>query len=105
MNEIARFTTPSIWYKPAQVEATDISKIFLVLSQDGVEVLRKDITQAQISEGSFVWMFSQEDTALFDSKKPAVAKVDYLSGTMRYTTRAKQYFISESAIQEVIPAV
>ena len=41
MNEIARFTTPSLWFKPSSVEATDISKIFLVLSQDGNEILRK----------------------------------------------------------------
>ena len=60
MNEIAGFTTPSLWFKPSSVEATDISKIFLVLSQDGNEILRKDITQAQISEGRFVWVFSQE---------------------------------------------
>lgn len=102
MNEIARFTTPSLWFKPSSVEATDISKIFLVLSQDGNEILRKDITQAQISEGRFVWVFSQEDTSLFDSRKVAVAKIDFLSGSMRYTTREKQYVISESAIKEVI---
>lgn len=102
MNEIARFTTPSLWYKPEAVDANEINKIFLVLSQAGNEILRKDITQAQISDGQFVWVFSQEDTSLFDSRKVAVAKIDYLSGSMRYTTREKQYVISESAIKEVI---
>ena len=81
MNEIARFTTPLLWFKPSSVEPSEINKIFLVLSQDGNEILRKDITQAQISEGYFVWVFSQEDTSLFDSRKVAVAKIDFLSGS------------------------
>lgn len=102
MNNIARWTTPAITYKPSAVEVANIDEIFLVVKQNGREILRKSKTDAAIDEVGFTWMFSQADTSSLSSKIVSVVQIDYTSGSMRYTTMPKQYIITESAINEVI---
>lgn len=102
MNEIARFTTPAITYKPSMVEIANVDEIFLVVKQNGREVLRKDKTDASINANGFTWMFSQTDTSALNSRAISMVQIDYTSGAMRYTTYPKPYNITESAISEVI---
>lgn len=102
MNEIARFTTPAIIYKPSMVEIANIDEIFLVVKQNGREILRKGKTDASIGENGFTWMFSQQDTSALNSRAISMVQIDYTSGAMRYTTYPKPYNITESAISEVI---
>lgn len=102
MNEIARFTTPAITYKPSMVEIANVDEIFLVVKQNGREILRKDKTDASINANGFTWMFSQQDTSALNSRAISMVQIDYTSGAMRYTTYPKPYNITESAISEVI---
>ncbi len=102
MNEIARFTTPAITYKPSMVEIANVDEIFLVVKQNGREILRKDKTDASINANGFTWMFSQTDTSMLNSRAISMVQIDYTSGAMRYTTYPKPYNITESAISEVI---
>lgn len=102
MNEIARFTTPAITYKPSMVEIANVDEIFLVVKQNGREILRKDKTDASINANGFTWMFSQTDTSALNSRAISMVQIDYTSGAMRYTTYPKPYNITESAISEVI---
>ena len=60
MNEIARWTTPSITYKPEAVEIANVDEIFLVVKQKGREVLRKGKEDAIVDENGFTWFFTQE---------------------------------------------
>ena len=103
MNNIARWTTPAITYKPSAVEIGEIDDIFLVIKQNGQEILRKGLTDATVSTTTgFTWMFTQTDTSALSSKAVSVVQIDYTSGAMRYTTMPRQYIITESAINEVI---
>ncbi len=102
MSLIARYTTPSITYKPSLVEIAEVDKIFLVVKQNGQEVIRKDIDDAITDENGFTWYLEQEDTALLDTRVSAVVKIDYLSGTARFTTEPKTYNVTNSGIEEVI---
>ena len=102
MNQIARHTTPSFTFKPSTVAVGEIDEIYLVIKQNGVEVIRKPLADAVVGNDNFTWTFSQEETALLNSRPSAVVQIDYTSGTARYTTVPRQYDITESAINEVI---
>ena len=102
MNEIARFTTPAITFKPSAVGVGDIDEIYLVIKQYGIEVLRKDKDDASRNENSFTWFFTQSDTSQLSSTVPSVVQIDYLTGATRYTTKPRMFVITESAISEVI---
>ena len=102
MAYIARWTTPSITYKPSAVEIANVDEIYLVISQNGVEVIRKDKDDATVSENGFTWYLEQTDTALLNSKRISDVQIDYTSGTARYTILPRHYEITDSAINEVI---
>ena len=89
MNEIARFTTPAITFKPSAVGVGDIDEIYLVIKQYGIEVLRKDKDDASRNENSFTWFFTQSDTSQLSSTVPSVVQIDYLTGATRYTTKPR----------------
>lgn len=102
MSEIARYTTPSITYKPKAVEINAVDQIYLVLKQGEAEILRKGKSEASIDSDGFTWLLTQEDTALLSTKGRCTAQIDYTSGVARYTTSPRQFTVSESAIDEVI---
>lgn len=103
MAQIARLTTPAFTYKPSAVDMSDITKVFLVIKQNGQPIITKDITTASITEDGYTWTLSQAETQTLASRKSVTAQVDYLTtGGMRYTTVPKSYDITESAISEVI---
>lgn len=102
MGCIARWTTPSITYKPSAVEIANVDEIYLVIKQGGVEVIRKDKDAATVSTNGFTWFLEQTDTSLLSAKRVSVVQIDYTSGTARYTTIPRQYEITDSAINEVI---
>lgn len=100
MNIIARWTTPSITYRPKAVEVANIDEIFLVLKRGDKEIIRKGKDDAVVDENGFTWFFAQEETALLFGN--VYAQVDYISGATRYTTVPKPYTTVNSAINEVI---
>ena len=103
MNEIARWTTPSIIYKPSLVEVADVADICLTIKQLDSSVLEKGMDEATVSADGFVWHFSQEETSLLSTIKNATVKIDYKdSSGERYTTREFGYKISDSGKQEVM---
>ena len=102
MNEIARWTTPSITYKPSMVEIANVDEIYLVIKQNGQELVRKDKADAIIDENGFTWFFTQEETSVLSARVNATIQIDYLCGTARYTTVPRPYNITDSAVNEVI---
>ena len=100
---IARWTTPSITYKPTANPASNIAELRLVISQNGIDVIVKDQTTATISDGAFIWDFAQGETAQLLLGRPASIKVDYLTNDgKRYTTRRFDANVVDSAVNEVI---
>lgn len=101
--EIVRWTTPSITYKPSAVTASDIDKIFLVISQNGGAVITKAKDDALINEGTFMWTLTQAETGMLNNKLQIAMKIDYLTNAgKRYAVRPKVFIVSDSAVNEVI---
>lgn len=100
---IARWTTPSITYKPSAVSASEIDEIRLVITQGGVDLIIKTQDDATLSDGTFYWEFTQEETSMLTVKQSASIQVDYLTNTgKRFTTQRYVTNISNSAVDEVI---
>ena len=99
---IARWTTPAITYKPSAVNIADVDEIYLVIRQHGSEKIRKSKADAVIDTNGFTWVFEQSETARLKAFDEIIVKIDYTSGTARYTTNPKKYTITESGINEVI---
>ena len=100
---IARWTTPTVTYKPSQAEVQTIEEIYLAISQGGTMLIRKGIDEAEKLEDGFSWTFEQEETALLANHRTVSIQVDYKCyNGMRCTTMPRQYNIINSAINEVI---
>lgn len=101
--EIARWTTPSFLYKPQDFEMAEVAEVYLVIKQNGAEVIRKNPDETLREEEGFLWTLAQEETGRLEAKKNAIAKIDGIlnSGT-RFTTIEKYMMVVDSAIQEVI---
>lgn len=100
--EIARWTTPSVTYKPALVEAANIDEIVLTVTQ-GPYAIIKTQADAIITGGRFYWKLTQEETGGLVLGKTGNLKIDYLSNVGdRYTTQRFIFNVSNSAIDEVI---
>ena len=102
--EIARWTTPTITFKPQAVEMEDIKEIFLTLSQGGENIITKGINDAsQSDEFGFEWTLSQEDASKLCCCKGGFFQVDFLAfNGQRYTTVKRQFTVINSAINEEI---
>lgn len=103
MEKFARWTTPSITYRPSLTPIEEIEKIFLVLSQYGRNKVFKEKNDASIDDGMFLWKINQEESSLFSHKDPISAQVDYItSDNVRYTTLPVKFRVINSAVDEVI---
>lgn len=99
---IARWTTPSITYKPSAVSSDEIKEIRLVIEQGNLTITKTQ-DDATIADGTFYWQFTQEETGKLESWKPARCKIDYLTlNGKRYTTQTSNLSVSSSAVDEVI---
>lgn len=101
---IARWTTPTISYKPSQAEMNEVENIALVVSQGGQPVIERWKDTAGLDEDlGFIWLLTQEETAKLSAGKTANLKIDYLTiAGSRYTTGKLQLDVVESAVNEVI---
>lgn len=100
---LARWTTPSITFKPSQVTVDQIAEIYITLSQRGTPKLVKGLNDAELTEDGFIWRFSQEDTGILAKNVTVEIQIDYLTHTeQRYTTMPVTYQAMNSAVDEVI---
>ncbi|MBQ7146029.1 MAG: hypothetical protein IJR95_04595 [Lachnospiraceae bacterium] len=101
--KMAAWTTPSIRYKPSQVEMSEVEEIIVIVSQMGKRVLELNKEGAAVSEDGFVWPLSQEETGLLSGTVVATIQVDYKTTSgLRYTTMPKSFDVVSSAVQGVI---
>lgn len=101
--EVARWTTPSILYKPKEATMADIAEIELTLKQMGRTVILRGKDEAQVLDEGFLWHFSQEDTSALSLGAVMTVQIDYKTiNGQRYTTRKQEYVVSDSAVNEVI---
>ena len=99
---IARYTTPSITYKPSLTAVADIDEIILVVSQ-GDYSITKTLADAVVNDGKYYWDLTQEETGALVKGKKGDIKIDYLTNAdKRYTTVKFFFDVSDSATDEVI---
>ncbi len=100
---IARWTTPSISYKPLAVTADRIVIIELRIRQAGQDIISKGLSDAAIIDGGFVWDFDQEESGLIARTPPVYAQIDYVADNgRRFTTRPYEFAVFNSAVDGVI---
>lgn len=101
--QIARWTTPSVIFKPAASEVADISAAALTIRQFGQTVMQRSLSDAQVVDNGLLWDFSQADTSQLISAAPLFVQIDYItkSGT-RYTTVPVEYSVLNSAVEGVL---
>lgn len=104
MNEkIARWTTPSILYKPSEVGVGDVEQIYVTLRQKGEVVIEKETSSATITDDGFEWDLTQEETSLLDRNCVIEIQVDYTTTDgYRYTTIPRVLTSMNSAVDGVI---
>ena len=102
MAQIARWTTPAITYKPAEVGVADITEIVMAIRQNGVIIIRKALADAVVGTEDFTWQLSQAETSTLSTKYPANIKFDFTTATKRYTTKSTQYEVVNSAVEEAL---
>ena len=102
--EIARWTTPTITFKPQAVELDEVKEIFLTLSQGGENIITKDINDAsQSDEFGFEWNLTQEDASKLCTCRGGFLQVDFVTlNEQRYTTVKRPFNVIESAINKEI---
>lgn len=100
--QIARWTTPTIRYKPQAVEMSEVEEIYAAVKQKGETVLMKSLEDAYVSEDGYFWALSQEETGELIQNLIATVQVDYKTKSgQRYTTFTESFYVSGSARNEV----
>lgn len=100
--KIARWTTPTIRYKPRSVNMSEISELYLVIKQKGAVIVQKGLEDASVSEDGYTWLLTQDETGQLEENLLATVQVDGKTEEgVRYTTCEKSFVISGSAINEV----
>lgn len=100
--QIARWTTPTIRYKPRAAAVSEILEIYMTVKQKGAVVIQKSLEEASVSEEGYSWLLSQEETGMLTEGLLATVQVDYKTQVgLRYTTHEKSIDISGSARNEV----
>lgn len=103
MGIIARWTTPSITYKPSAVGIADVDNIFLYLKKNDEDIIfEKSKDDAILSERGFTWFLEQTDTAKLPARRNSYIQIDYTSGTARYTTGLIPYAVTNSGSNKEI---
>lgn len=100
--EIARWTTPSITYKPSLVLPANIIEIVMEIEQGTYKIVKR-LSDATVSDGRYYWRLTQQETGRLAAGRPCKVKIDYLSDSGdRYTTKDCVVDVLNSAIDEVI---
>lgn len=103
MSSIARWTTPSILYKPSAVKMNTISEVILTVRQNGAVIIEKEKADAIESEDGYRWELSQQESATLTSGRQTILQIDYKCyDGMRYTTRPMSVDTLNSAKNEAI---
>lgn len=103
MSEIARWTTPSVMFKPSAVPTGQIDKINMYIKLGDNILIQKDKDAATVSDEWFSWPLSQEETSQLERNRTYHIKIDYLTlAGMRYTTSSRCFEVSDSGGNEVM---
>ncbi len=78
MEQIAKWTTPSIIYRPSTISPSDIRTAVLCVKQHAKVVIEKDLTTALVEEKQVTWKLTQEETGSLVECKECAIGVDWV---------------------------
>ena len=78
MATIIRGTTPTIRYTFSSVDVSDIDVAKLIIKQNGVSLISKELSDATVGETYLDWKLSQEDTFKLSKDLMAMVGLDWL---------------------------
>ena len=103
MNEIARWTTPTIIYKPSTLETGDISTAVLCVKQTGKTIIEKDLSSATVNaeNQTISWKLTQQETGQLADHRECCIGIDWVSndGT-RGRSKVSSYMVVRSGKDE-----
>lgn len=108
MNEIVRWTTPTITIRFPSLDPEDITSAYLTIKQGGGEILRKGIEDAVIiprdtEDGSISWTLSQTECGKLNVNTEVRVYCDWvLNDGTRGRSRMAIYKVVEAGVNEVI---
>lgn len=77
---IRKGTTPTHIFN-VNIDTEDIASVKVLYAQDGKLVLKKDTDSVKIENGKIMLTLTQEDTLLFDYRKPAQIQLRILTNS------------------------
>lgn len=82
MDEIIRGTTPSFLFKDFGVDVATISAAKFLVLQGKEAIIKKPLSEADISQDTVRWSLTQAETLALDPSKPATVRCKWKSGTI-----------------------
>lgn len=84
---IIRGTTPTIIFTFSEIDPSQITKAVLCIKQKCLAVITKDLTSAEVGDGTLSWTLSQEDTLSLANKECKIGCDWLLSSGVRGRSR------------------
>lgn len=85
---IVRGTTPTIRINVSAVDTANIAVAYLTITQNGMTIISKDLSEATVEEGYLAWTLTQEETLAMSSKCDVSIQCRYrLNDGNAYATR------------------
>ena len=101
---IIRGTTPTVRFTFASVNPAQIMDAYLVLKQQGQEVVRIEMEDAIVGEHALSWVLSQEQTLALTPGKDTTIVCDWLLPTgVRGRSEEAVYKTGEPGIADTLP--
>lgn len=101
--EIIRGTTPTIQFTFDTISPGDITTAYLVVRQNGADMIEKTLEDATIVEGKLSFRLSQSDTLALEEKPAAYVSLDWLTGDgTRGRSKVYKADVTDSGKDEVI---
>lgn len=101
---IIRGTTPTVRFTFGSVNPAQITDAYLVLKQQGQEVIRVEMEDAIVGEHTLSWVLTQEQTLALTAGKDTTIVCDWLLSTgVRGRSEEAVYKTGEPGIADVLP--
>lgn len=100
---IVQYTTPTITFTFPTIDPATIAEAYLVIKYAGVNVLVKDLDQAEVNEHDITWILSQEDTEKLIVNSTVRIYCDWVTENgLRGRSKRADYVIDETGLSEVL---
>lgn len=103
MNEIVRWTTPTVKITFQTIDVTEITQAYLTVRCNGSTITTKDITTMGTGEDFISWTLTQEETGKLTASTQVFICADWkLTDGTRGRSKTGKYYVVEAGVDEEI---